>query len=270
MNSGGVLTVSLDNIFWFASFVAEAAVVGLLLYRRIWRILPIFCVYCTWSLLIDTVAFPVLRYFPASYLTVYLADMVVDSALEFGVLIELAWSVLRPFRASLPRGSLVVVAGLVVALGAAIWPFAVIPGFGNLPPEFHLLMRLIQTTSILRILFFLALAGCSQLLSIGWRDREMQVATGLGFYSIVSLAVAMLHTHRTMGPQYEHLIQVVVASYICSLLYWVFSFSQKEAERREFSPQMQSLLLAVAGTARTTRIALADSVDAKKRKPGKR
>ena len=131
-------------------------------------------------------------------------------------------------------------------------------------------MRLLQTTAILRILFFLVLAGCSQLLSIGWRSRELQIATGLGFYSLVSLGVAMLHTHQTMGPLYRHLNQVEVASYLCSLLYWVFSFAQKEAERREFSPQMQNLLLAVAGAARSTRMALTDSTSDKERKPGKR
>jgi hypothetical protein len=265
-----MLTVSLDNTLWFASFVAEATVVGLLLYRRLWRTLPVFCVYCIWLGLVDAVAFPVLRFFPASYFKVYLAATVVYSALEIGVLVELAWSVLRPFRASLPRGALVVVAGLVVALGAAIWPFANIPGFGHWPPQWHLLMRLEQTTSILRILFFLAIAGCSQLLSIGWRDRELQIATGLGFYSIVGMAVAMLHTHLTVWPQYAHLNQVELAGYLCSLLYWVFSFAHKEAERREFTPQMQSLMLAVAGAARTTRIALTDSASAKKPKPGKR
>ena len=262
--------MSLDNALWLIGVVVEAAVVGLLVYRRVWRILPVFCIYCAWDLFSNAAGIPVFRFFPASYLTFYLANMVVDSALEFGVLIELAWSVLRPFRASLPRGAVVVVAGLVMALGAAIWPFAAIPGFGNLPPEYHHLMQLIQTTAILRILFFLALAGCSQLLSIGWRDRELQVATGLGFYSLVSLAVAMLHSHLTMGPQYEHLIQVVVVSYICTLLYWMISFSQKEVVRRDFSPQMQSLLLSVAGTARTTRIALADSEAAKKPKTGER
>jgi len=50
-----------------------------------------------------------------------------------------------------------------------------------------------------------------------------------------------------------------VAAYLCSLLFWVFSFSQQEAARREFSPQMQGFLRAVAGTARATRVALADS-----------
>ena len=262
--------MSLDNAFWIAGLVTETAVLGLLLYRRVWRTLPVFCVYIAWDMFSNVGAYAVFRFFPTSYLTAYLTGTVVDSALEFGVLVELAWSVLRPFRASLPRGALVAIAVLVVALGAAIWPFAVIPGFNNWPPEWHLLIRLQQTASILRVLFFLALAGCSQLLSIGWRDRELQVATGLGFYSMVSLAVAMLHTHLAMGAQYTHLNQVVVASYLCSLLYWVFSFATKEAERRELSPQMQSLLLSVAGTARTARIALADSLATRKRKQGER
>jgi hypothetical protein len=61
-----------------------------------------------------------------------------------------------------------------------------------------------------------------------------------------------------------------MAAYSCSLLYWAVCFAQQEAERREFTPQMQSLLLAVAGTARTTRIALADSVAPKIRKLGER
>ena len=260
--------MSLDNIFSVAGIVTEAAVLGLLIYRRVWRTLPFFCLYCAWVLISNAGLYAIYIFFPAGYLTAYLAEIVVESVLEFSVLVELAWSVLRPFRASLPRGALVGVAGLILALGAVIWPFAAIPGFGNLPPEYHLLMRLIQTTSILRILFFLALAGCSQLLSIGWRDRELQVATGLGFYSLISLAVAMLHSYQNMGPFYSLLQQIVVASYICSLLYWVACFAQKAPERREFSPQMRDLLLAVAGTARTARIALADSEAAKRRKTG--
>ena len=257
--------MSLDNVLWFANVLIEAAVVGLLLYRRVWRTFPIFCVYCAFDLLTNVGNYAVLRYFLASYTTIYLVETVLDSALEFGILVELSWSVLRPLRASLSRSILVVVGVLIVAAGAAIWPFSVIHGLASLPPAWRTLVHVQQTASILRILFFLVLAGCSQLLSINWRDRELQIATGLGFYSIVSLAVTMLQTHQTMGSQYKHLNQAVLASYSFSLLYWVFSFAQKEAERREFSPQMQSLLLAMAGTARSTRIALAESAADKSR-----
>jgi hypothetical protein len=97
------------------------------------------------------------------------------------------------------------------------------------------------------------------LLSIGWRDRELQIATGLGFFSMVSLSASILHTHQVPGAQYHLLDQIVAASYSCCLLYWAYCFARQEAERREFTPQMQNFLLAMAGTARTTRIALADS-----------
>lgn len=257
--------MNLDNILWLACIAAETVVIGLLLYRRVWRILPVFCLYCAWDLFANIGLYAIALFFPARYFTAFLVETLVDSVLEFSVLVELAWSVLRPLRSSLPRGALAVVGSIVVVMGAAIWPFAVIPGFGNLPAEWHLLMRLQQTTSILRILFFLALAGGSQLLSIGWRNRELQVATGLGLYSMVSLAVAMLQTHQTTGSllQYAHLHQIVVVSTFLSLLYWVFCFAQKEVERQEFSPQMQNMLLAVAGAARTTRVALTNSTDAK-------
>jgi hypothetical protein len=160
----------------------------------------------------------------------------------------------------------VVVGVLIVAAGAAIWPFARIHELASLPLEYRYIVRLQQTAAILRVLFFLALAGCSQLLSIGWRDRELQVATGLGLYSCVSLAVGVLHSHQAFGPLYRFLEQVVSASYDMSLLYWIYSFAQKEAERREFTPQMQDFLLAMAGTARSARVALMESEAAKSRK----
>jgi hypothetical protein len=263
-----MLTVSLDNKLWVATVVVEVAIAALLVYRRAWRNLPVFCAFCAWVLLSDAGNYVVQRYFTKSYTTVYLVETIIDSVLEISVLVELAWSVLRPIRAKLSRKALVGVGVVIVAVGAVIWPFAGIHGIAELPPVWRNLVHVEQTASILRILFFLVLAGFSHLLSIGWRDRELQVATGLGIYSIVSLSVDIVHSHQGMSPLYGRLNQFVAASYICSLLYWVYSFATKEAERREFTPQMQSFLLAMAGNAKATRIALADSstpIDRKRR-----
>lgn len=246
--------MQLDNILWIAGSVAEAAVVALLIYRRGWRTFPIFFVFCAWDLLGSVGSYVVLHFFPGGYVTTYLIETVVVTALEFSVLIELAWSVLRPIRASLPRSSPIVIALIVLAAGAAIWPISGLHQIASVNSEMRNIVRVQQTASMLRILFFVLLAGCSQLLSIGWRDRELQVATGLGFYSLVSLSATILHSQQMTTASYSHLYQVVVASYLCSLLYWVFSFAQKEAVRREFTPQMQSFLLAVAGSARATRL----------------
>jgi hypothetical protein len=190
------------------------------------------------------------------YFMSYFGATALDSILQIGVLVEVAWSVLRPLRASLSYRAPILVGLLFVVAGAAIWHFFSVHGLSVYSVAWQNLVHLEQTTTVLRILFFLLLAASSHLLSIGWRDRELQVATGLGFFSFVSVAVDMLREHQDFGPKYAHLNLVVVAAYFCSLLYWGFSFAQKEATRREFTPQMQSFLLAVAGTARSTRMTL--------------
>jgi hypothetical protein len=248
--------VNLDATLDMAGIAATTAVIGLLLYRRVWRVLPIFCVYCVLTLLDGILTDVVLHRFPAHYLTSYFIEQSLDSALQFCVLVELAWAVFRPYRTSLPRSTVWVLGILLAAVAAAIWPFAGSSAFARFAMEWRLLVRLQQTVTVERVLFFLVLAGCSQLLSIGWRDREMQVATGFGFYSLVALSVAVVRSHQAGAPQWRSLDRLVGVGYLCSLLYWVFCFAQKEAERREFSPQMQGLLLAMAGVARTSRVGL--------------
>jgi len=262
--------VTLDNQIWFATVVAEVAIVALLFYRRVWRTLPVFFIFCSWGLVSDVGNYVIQQHFSQSYTTAYFVETIVESILEFGILVELAWAVLRPIRASLPRRSLLVVCVLIVAAGAALWPFSGIRDLGHYPAVWRYLVHVQQTASFLRVLFFLLLAGCSQLLSIGWRDRELQVATGLGFYSVVSMGVTVLQSHQGMGQQYIHLNQFVSASYVLSVSYWAFSFATKEAARREFTPQMQSFLLAMAGTARTARISMAEPPTHIDRKPSKR
>ncbi|HZL50935.1 MAG TPA: hypothetical protein VFC37_08310 [Terracidiphilus sp.] len=167
---------------------------------------------------------------------------------------------LRPIRSSLPKYSWIGIAALIAIGGLILWPIAGLAAPSNLAPDGMNFFRLQQTPAILRAIFFLALAGFSQVLSIGWRDRELQIATGLGFYSIVSLAVTILHTHQLTGTQPYHWLDVLAGvSYLAALGYWVYAFATQPAERREFTPQMRSMLLAVAGAARTTRVALKDS-----------
>jgi hypothetical protein len=60
--------------------------------------------------------------------------------------------------------------------------------------------------------------------------------------------------------------QVAAGGYILSLLYWVVGFAQKVPERREFTPQMEGFLLALAGNARSSRMALNNSSQEFRRK----
>lgn len=262
----------LNDILGFAGMGMEAVIIGLLFYRRVWNTLPFFCIYTVWTLLSDTSSYIVLNHFPSRYFAVYFASEIISFLLQFCVLVEVAWSVVRPFRASLPRYT-VLFLGLLVAIACGVvWFFADSPSFTgpHIPHAWHMLLRLKQTETILRVIFFLLLASCSHFLSIGWRDRELQVMTGLGFYSLAALTVTILQSHQGVGSQFRRLDQLLVATYVGSLLYWAVSFAQKEAERREFTPQMQELLLAFGGFARSSRVALTHSESdesGKRRKP---
>ncbi len=249
-----------DTILWLAGLVSEAIVVALCLRRRMFSETPFFCTYIVWSLLVDLVfyylrqALTVEKFFLA-----YIPEMLIDAVFQFAVLVELGWAVLKPIRSSLPKHSAIVLSGLILLSGALIWPIAAWTLPRDLGPIGHFYIHLTQTLAALRVVIFVALAGFSQMLSIGWRNRELQIATGLGIYSIFRLAVSLIHTHAAFDLRYEVLEQIVTASYDFSLVYWIVSFAQPEKARQEFSPKMESFLLSVAGAARTSRIAVANS-----------
>src|SRR5665213_212960 len=204
---------------------AEVILIFLLARGRVFQTLPAFFLYLCWSLFSDGFLYYVRVSFPQNFFNFYIAQLVIDSIMIFALLVEVAWSVLRPIRNALPKYSWIGIA-LLVAVGAAIlWPIAGLTT-PYLNPGSRNLFLLQQTSAILRAVFFLALAAFSQLLSIGWRDRELQIATGLGFYSIVSLAVTVLHTHQLSGTsQYEVLDRVGSFSYLAALMYLVFAFA---------------------------------------------
>ncbi len=249
-----------------SGMAAEAAIILLMVRGRMFRTFPIFSFYLCWSLFSDSFLYYVRVYQSSdSFFRIYLFQLVIDSAMIFAVLVELAWSVLRPIRSSLPKYSWVGIA-ILIAVGALIlWPVAGLVAPGHLTPKGMDLFRLQQTPAILRAVFFLALAAFSQVLSIGMRDRELQIATGLGFFSIVSLAVTVMHAHQVTNTQpYLWLDRCVGFSYLAALLYWVYCFARQPVERREFTPQMRNMLLAVAGAARSARIDLEDSTKSRK------
>lgn len=251
--------MSFDSTMTLVSALGEAVVLILLFHRRTWRLLPIFSSYVLWTLASDAAAL----YFQShgtsdNYFRFYAIDATVDSVLMFTVLVELGWSVLRPVRASLPKSALLFLVILVAVAGALVWPLA---GFSippHITPQAKTFMHLNQTMVILRVVCFLVMAGFSQLLSIGWRDRELQVATGLGFYSMVSLLVTLMDSHQTSVLTIHLYHRAVAFSYLGSLAYWVLSFAAKEYQRKEFSPQMQQLLVYMGGAARAGSIALTD------------
>lgn len=259
--------MAIETAVLFGGIVSEAIVFILLMRRKEWRILPMFCAYVAWTLVSDPTSYFVISKVSAdTYRSYYLVEVTIDSLLQFAVLVELTWSVLRPVRASLPRATPIVLGVIIAVAGLVIWPLAGMTVPPKFPGEAALLFHVQETFAIMRVVCFLIMASFSQVLSIGWRDRELQVATGLGIYSIVTLIVAVMHSHQTSGDLYASLDVIGTISYLATLFYWIYSFATKEQERKEFSPQMQQFLVLMGGGARADRIALSDLPSERSRK----
>ena len=258
--------MSLGSDILLAAIVAEIAALGLLTWRNAWRSTPWFCALLSFGIVSDITLQLILMKFPGSYARYYVVDSTADSLLQFVVFVELAWSVLKPVRQSLPRQTILVVAVLIALAGLAIWPLAGATVPAGLHPQSRLIFHLDETFAILRVACFVVMASFSQLLSIGWRDRELQIATGFGIYSIVSLLVELIHSHQAQGALYHYLDLAESLSYLGALLYWVGSFAAKEQERKEFSPQMRQLLLQMSGGVRADRVTLSDLPDKRSKK----
>ena len=245
--------------------VAEAVFVLLLAQRQVFRVLPAFFLFACWNLASEFIINGLEHLYPTAAFRIYEVSMVIDSAMIFAVLVELAWSVLKPVRSSLPKNFWIGIAVLIGLAGLLLWPVAGLTVPDNLTSTGGVFFRLQQTFAILRVVVFLGMVAFSQLLAIGWRNRELQIAAGLGFYSILSLAISIVHTHQAVGSQYHWLDVLGVVGYLSAVTYWVLAFATKEVERQEFSPQMTNFLLILGGTAKTSRVALRKSVVTKTR-----
>lgn len=253
--------MDIANILAIIGIVAEAAVLAVLAWRRIYRSLPVFFFYIVWGLAGDSAVLILRTLAHSRSLYPYEIEIYVDLLFQYMVLIELAWSALRPIQRSLPKGFLLAISLVIAAAAVLSWPLSAIKETAGYPASLLLALHAERAFGLLRVLFFLLLACCSHLLKIGWRDRELQVATGLGFYSLVSLAGTMIQSHQFYGRHYYHVEIVVASSYVISLFYWVFSFAQPEAERRPMTPEMQGLLLGMANVLRHQRNSLSASSD---------
>jgi hypothetical protein len=207
----------------------EGLLLGILMRRGIGSRLPWFCVYIGWCLVSDVTNLLVLARFPGFYRQSYLFETLVDCVLQFAVLLELAWVVLRSIHTALDRRNVWLAGAILFLAGMMLWPWAAaeVPQFMSASPR--LLMDLTSTMSLLRILCMVAIAAASQMFRIGWKDRELQVAAGLGLYSICSFAVAVIHSHTlTYSPLPDRAIAVAYLGVIC---YWIVQFAREPARR---------------------------------------
>lgn len=219
---------SIDLTLWLAGAAMELFLLSVLLYKRIYRSLPIFCIFLVWCLVSDLGMAIALR-LPNAYLPATLVSITGDALFQLAILAELGRAVLRHNHVTPPSRAVLVLLGILACFIAAVlnkW---------NVPHEYPFLsmlyLVLLQIFAALRVVFLLTLVMWTSVQKLHWPTRELQILTGLGVYIMVTLCVVILHTHHMATMQYHWLDQLLVASYLFALGFWILASTTKVAER---------------------------------------
>lgn len=256
--------VTIDGVLWTVTLVAHAALVYLMIRKGSSRDYPILLSYFIFNLVEDPLAWTLqhARIYPTFYFTI----TVLDYVFQLLIILEIGRNVFRPAKRSLPFRLWPIVTGgiLVCAILAATFS-PQLQANGN-DETTHVLLRVTLGLAILKLLLFAGMAGFAQFLGIGWKDRVLRLASGLAFYGAVSLFVQLSSSHlSSANPAYmSHLVrfaQIQSAAYNLTLISWIWAFSRNEAPRKDFTPQMQEVLVTIAESAKRTRLAVTRSTD---------
>jgi hypothetical protein len=244
---------ALFGIFAALGVVAEISLLIALIVRRQYKIFPLFTIYVAFNLLSDVVVGSLMALYPIHVArSLMFALLPLQYLLELGILLEITWNVLRPIHVSLPRGSIRVF-GVVVVL-ALLCGVLLSWHFGNTGNKIQdVRVPLDLTVGLLRMLIFVATVAFAQLLGIGWKNKVLQLATALSFFSAVSLVVSLVERYSARSQELDGLVDV---AFVLEFAFLVWAFTTKEVRRREFSPQMEQFLVTLAGRAKLARTAL--------------
>ena len=254
----------------FASIAGELVLVLTLILKRRYLAFPFFLSWLVLVSLSSGLLFWI-AHRDASY-NIYQRTYVMSSAadymLQLGVLLEIGNSVLRTSQRSFSRKTLFILLGAAAIgiFGTAHWALY---GVSHDSSASAIGNRLISANfffAYLRLGMFALIAAFSQMLGITWKNHVMRLAGGLAFYSAVSVVVQLTTAHLSrFNPgayraDYYLLNHVENASFVAALAFWAWSFVQKDAPRKEFTPQMQHFLVSISETAKRNRLGLTRSL----------
>ena len=256
--------LTIDGVLVVVGLVAHAAFAYMMLRTRSGREYPILLTYMFFNIAIDSLAW--LLQHASFYTSFYFSGTILDYLFQFLIILEIGRNVFRPSKRSLPfKLWPIVTAGILVcAVVAAIFS-PQMQSNGN-DATTHLLVQVTLGLAILKLLLFAGMAGFAQFLGIGWKDRVLRVASGLAFYGAVSLIVQLSSSHlSSANPAYQQdlitLARIQSIAWFMTLIFWIWAFSRNEAPRKDFTPQMQEVLVTIAQTAKRTRLAVTRSTD---------
>lgn len=239
-----------ESTLRFALTLMEAAcsllLLAILFMRRIAGGIPLFALYIGYGALWGSVAVALLLYAPHYCVPVWIAGQALDATFFLLVLCEIAQSLIA-LNPETKRSRLTVPAALFVPAVALIWSIARwsdLPDHGSL--LWYLDLRTMQIAPIISVAGVLALLWWTTLRSLHWPEREIRLVTGMGLWSLISLAVVILHAHGAYGPDFYWMDMLTPICCVFVLLYWGAHFLHEPSKAAPRPSEREARLAADA------------------------
>jgi hypothetical protein len=236
---------ALQNVLWGSGFIGHVVLLAVLIFRRQAKTFPVFTAWTAYQI-VDTISlFLVSRvagqriYFDAYWLFAF-----GDYALQFGLIYEIARDVLRPTGSWIQDarswfflwGSV----GLLLAAGLALkLAPAGSTGFEIWTARSWIFVSLVTCE------LYLSMCAAANRLGLQWRSHVMALGEGLALWAAASLLADAAQYIAGWGNHVVLFSNIRSSVYICSLIFWIFSFASREPEREPLSDEMQEYLCAL-------------------------
>jgi hypothetical protein len=240
------LTV-LDFFLWAVSFIGNLGLLFVLWYRRRAKSFPFFTALITLNVVRTIVLYFVLKLGTKgnqNYFYTYWSLALLDTALELGIVYEIASRVFRPVGvwARDVRDSFIWMVGLsvIVALGLSWLASPPARTWG----QSFVTKGTLFAAALMGELFVLMMA-LSMSARLPWRTHVAKIAQGLGVYSLVSMLIETGHSYFGVGREvhaFVFLSHIRIAAYIACVAYWSVVLWRKEQPSRKMTQEMRERL----------------------------
>lgn len=214
----------LDTLLWAAGFLANAALLSVLFYKRRYRTVPWFTGWILFGIIYTITLFVAFRVgSKGSYRVLYWTGAFLDLLLQLAVVFEIATYVFRRgdrwVEGAGRRFALMSLFGPVVA-GIMAWQMT--PAATSALDAWD--SRASLFTTVVLCVLFSSVMVVSQQVGVGWRNLVLREGYGLIGIAIVAFITDTLHAYWRTIEHFSQLEHLRMVAYLGVLAYWTVVF----------------------------------------------
>ncbi|MGI4831535.1 MAG: hypothetical protein ACRYFU_25630 [Janthinobacterium lividum] len=216
-------------ILWAASFLANAALFIVLLFRRRIDVVPWFSAWIGFNLLYTTVLYGTYKLGTReTYIVLYWTGAFLDLALQVGMVMEIAGYVFRRGGQWVERArERLLVAGLASAFAGILMGWAMTPAAVSRLEGVESRIDLGATVFI--TILFTSVMVVSHQLGLSWKNLVLREGYGVAAWSVFSFITDTLHAYWRTAEHFTLLEHVRIIVYLAALGYWIAIFWRLES-----------------------------------------